>query len=114
MSRKPNKSYNELMELAEVYGVKDNALFTNAASQYELQKHVIDLMREEIDNNKLTCEKSYTAGEKNIYASPLLKELPKHIETANKTLLAMLEIINKLGHKKEVATALDAFNKEFS
>ncbi len=111
---KVKTTYNELLKLAAEYGVQDNALFQNAAKQYELQMQVVTMMRDAIDGADLTCEKTYLAGEKNTYANPLIKELPRHADSANKTLLAMLEIINKLGKRQEKESALGSFDKEFS
>lgn len=111
---KVKTTFDDLLKLAKEYGVDDNALFVNAAKQYELQMQVVEMMRDEIKGAALTCEKTYLAGEKNTYANPLIKELPRHADSANKTLLAMLEIINKLGHKQERESALGGFDKEFS
>jgi hypothetical protein len=112
--RKVKTTYTELLELATEYGVENNALFINAAKQYELQMQVVDMMRKAIDGEELTCQKTYLAGEKNTYANPLIKELPRHTDSANKTLMAMLEIINKLGKRQEKESALSSFAKEFS
>lgn len=115
MAKAKNKAtYDELLELAKEYGVENNALFLNAAKQYELQMQVVNIIREAIKSESLTCEKVYRGKEKNLYADPLVKELPRHTDSANKTLLAMLEIITKLGRKQEKETALGGFDKEFS
>ena len=111
---KPKTTYADLLELAKEYGVENNALFLNAAKQYDLQMQVVSIIRESINADSLTCEKVYRGKEKNLYADPLVKELPRHTDAANKTLLAMLEIITKLGKKQEKETALGAFGKEFS
>ena len=107
-------TYEQLLELAKEYGVESNALFLNAAKQYELQMQVITMMRDAIDGEALTCEKTYLAGEKNTYANPLIKELPRHADSASKTLQTMLDIITKLGRKQEKESALSRFDKEFS
>lgn len=108
------KTYDELMKLAQEYGVENNALFLSAARQYELQMQVIEKMRGAIEeSDSLTCEKVYRAGEKNPYADPLIKELPRHTDSANKTLQTMLDIISKLGKKSEQESELGKFAKEF-
>ena len=40
-------------------------------------------------------------GENNDYAAPLVKELPKHSDAANRTAGTILDIIVKLGRKTE-------------
>ena len=115
MAKPKNKAtYDELMELAVEYGVDKNALFLAAAKQYDLQMKVIDMIRVQIESaDSMTCEKVYRAGEKNLYADPLVKELPRHADSANKTLQTMLDIVSKLGKKKEKESALSQFEKEF-
>lgn len=96
------KTLEELLKLAREHGVENNALFVSAAEQYDLQMRVIMKIKEAIDGrNELTCEKVYKGKEKNEYADPLIRELPRHTDSANKTLLVMLDIINKLGKPVE-------------
>lgn len=98
MARKKT-TYAELLRMAKSYGVEKNALFLAAAEQYDLQQRVIKMMKEEIDENDLTTQKTYLKGEKNDYAAPLVKELPKHSDAANRTAGIILDIIVKLGRK---------------
>ena len=96
MARK-SKTYAELLKMAKNYGIEKNALFLTAAEQYDLQQRVIKMMKEEIDGSDLTTQKTYLKGEKNDYAAPLVKELPKHSDAANRTAGIILDIIVKLG-----------------
>lgn len=105
---KQTTTFDELMELARRYGVEDNALFVASAKQYATQQKVIENIRhalEEEDN--LTTSKEYVKGVSNIYANPLVRELPKHSDSANKTLNTMLDIVLKLGKPQEVSSRLD-------
>lgn len=97
MAAKP-KTYTELMEEAKKYGVEKNALFVQAAEQYSMQIAVIRKIKQTLqkDSNFITS-KEYVKGRENICAHPLIRELPKHVDSANKTLATMLEIITKLG-----------------
>ena len=94
---KKTATYSELLEMARNYGVEKNALFLAAARQYDLQQRVIDLLREGIEEGDLTTQKTYIAGQSNDYAAPLVKELPKHSDAANRTAGTILDIIVKLG-----------------
>lgn len=116
MSKRSVKStYAELIKLAEEYHVADNALFISAARQYEIQCQVIDMMRDQLnEDGSAVSTKEYVKGRENVYANPLIKELPKHADSANRTLSTMLEIINKLGKRQEKESALGSFDKEFS
>ena len=99
-------SFNDLIKMAENYGVADNALFVSAARQYEIQTKVIKSIEKILDEADLTVSKSYIKEVENVYANPLVKELPKHSDSANKTLAIMLDIIAKLGRKEEKSADL--------
>jgi formylmethanofuran dehydrogenase subunit E-like metal-binding protein len=93
-------SYAKLIKMAEAYGVADNALFLSAANQYTLQQRVIENIKKALDEeDSLVLTKEYVKNRANAYANPLVRELPKHSDSANKTLNAMLDIITKLGHE---------------
>ena len=93
-------SYAKLIKMAEAYGVADNALFIAAANQYTLQQRVIENIKKALDEEEsLVLTKEYVKNRANAYANPLIRELPKHSDSANKTLNAMLDIITKLGHE---------------
>lgn len=112
--KKIETTYDELLKLASEYGVADNAIFKNAAAQYEIQRQVIEMMRDQLNSDgSAVSTKEYVKGRENVYANPLIKELPRHTDSANRTLSTMLDVINKLGHKIESESALSAFEKEF-
>ena len=96
---KKTATFDELLKMAKSYGVDQNALFLAAAKQYDLQQRVIAMLQDEIEEGDLTTQKTYLKGEKNDYAAPLVKELPKHSDAANRTAQTILDIIVKLGRK---------------
>ncbi len=116
MSKKENATtYDELLSLAEEYGVQDNAMFVAAAEQYDTQSRVIKMIKDSIlENGSPITTKEYVKGRENVLPHPLIKELPKHSDSANKTLQTMLDIINKLGRKQEKESALSLLDKELS
>jgi hypothetical protein len=94
---KTRTTYDDLLKMAKNYGVDQNALFLAAAKQYDLQQKVIEMLKEGIEEGDLTTQKTYLKGEKNDYAAPLVKELPKHSDAANRTAGIILDIVTKLG-----------------
>ena len=107
------QTLDELMAMAKRYHVDTNALFCAAAEQYATQQRVIRRIRDTLDEaDKLTVEKSYQKDAFNSYANPLIRELPKHADSANKTLGMMLDIINKLGHEDAPTDDLQEFLEE--
>lgn len=92
------KTYTQLIKMAKQYGVDKNALFIQAAEQYSVQSEIIQKIKSALQGeNDLLTEKEYVKGRENIYVNPLVRELPKHADSATKSLGAMLDIIEKLG-----------------
>ena len=90
---KQKLSFDELMELAERYGVRDNVLFVSAANRYAGQLEIIRKIQEDLDDRGLTFEVIGSTGQKKVEAHPMASQLPKYNDTANKTLGVMLDII---------------------
>ena len=99
-------SFSDLIKMAENYGVSDNALFISAARQYEIQMKVIKSIEKILSQDDPVVTKQYVKATENVYSHPLVKELPKHADSANKTLNVMLDIITKLGKKEEKKSSL--------
>ena len=102
-------TFDDLMKLAKRYGLETNEFFISCANQYDRQAKIIEKMSNEIDTTDLLCTKEYVKGRENIMANPLIKELPKHTDSANKTLGMMLNIISTLGVDKPTNSKLDSF-----
>lgn len=94
-------TYDDLLKMAKSYGVDQNALFLAAAKQYDLQQKVIEMLKAGIEDGELTTSKTYISGQANEYTAPLVKELPKHSDAANRTAGIILDIIVKLGQKPD-------------
>lgn len=91
--------------MAESYGVDKNALFISAANQYIIQQNVIGMIKSALeDDDRAVVTKEYVKGRENLQANPLILQLPKHIDSANKTLSTMLDIIQKLGHEQQIGS----------
>lgn len=89
-----------LQTMAREYSIDNNALFCGLISQYALQFSVIEKMKAAVESDAtMTTEKCYLKGQTNMYASPLVRELPKHCDALNRTASMILDVIIKLGHK---------------
>ena len=93
---KQKLSFDEIMKLAEQYGVKDNVLFVSAADRYAGQIQIIEEMQESVRDG-LMMKTVGSKGQEKVEANPLVAQLPKYNDTANKTLGVMLDIIARLG-----------------
>ena len=105
MARVTEKYFNKesILQMAEQYGVADNALFVQTLKNYEtIQKSIEGIDQIVNQSQDLTISKEYVKGRENLYLHPAIKELPKQIDASNKTLDKMLDIIEKLGKTKAV------------
>lgn len=105
-------TYDELLKMAKDYGVDQNALFISAAKQYGVQMRIIDSIEKILSEADLLVSKEYVRDRENVYSHPLVKELPKHADSANRTLGIMLDIIVKLGKKAEAKSELGELMRE--
>ena len=109
---KKKLSFDEIMKLAEQYGVKDNVLFVSAADRYAGQMEMIQKIQEDLDERGLVMEVIGSTGQKKVEAHPMAGQLPKYNDTANKTLGVMLDIIGKLGTAAPAGDKLGEFLNE--
>jgi len=108
---KKKMTFDEIMDLAELYGVKDNVLFVSAAQRYAGQIQVIENMQEHLKGG-LMLATTGSMGQQKVEAHPLVAQMPKYNDTANKTLSVMLDIIDKLGTEAPAGDKLGEFLNE--
>ena len=106
---KQKLTFNDIMKLAEQYGVKDNVLFVSAADRYTGQMEMIRKIQEDLDERGLTFEVTGSQGQTKVEAHPMASQLPKYNDTANKTLGVMLDIIQRLGTAAPAGDKLGEF-----
>jgi len=109
---KKDLSFDEIMELADQYGVKDNVLFISAAERYAGQMDLIRKIQEDLDKRGLIFVVVGSTGQQKIEANPMASQLPKYNDTANKTLGVMLDIIQRLGTAAPAGDKLGEFLNE--
>ena len=109
---KKKMTFDEIMKLAESYGVKDNVLFVSASKRYEGQLEMIENIQEDLRDRGMIIEKINTNGDTVPVANPLVAQLPKYNDTANKTLGVMLDIIGRLGSAAPAGDKLGEFLNE--
>ena len=114
-ARKPNEKitpasiFRKMITFGKVYQIESEQDFQEAARIYAEEAYLIDQMRDQIAEEGLTVMKTYKTGDVPV-AHPLLSELPRHVESANKCLTTISNMISDRGAKKEKAARdLDAF-----
>ena len=105
----PAALYRKMIAFGKIYQVEKEQDFIEAARIYAEEAALIDQMRDKIAEDGLTVEKSYKTGSVEV-AHPLLSELPRHVESANKCLGTIGNMIGERGARVEKAVReLDAF-----
>ena len=105
----PAALYRKMIAFGKIYQVEKEQDFIEAARIYAEEAGLIDQMRDKIAEDGLTVEKTYKTGSVEV-AHPLLSELPRHVESANKCLATIGSMIEERGARVEKAARdLDAF-----
>ena len=92
------KSIAELKQMAEDYGVQDNALFKTTMDRYMTQIKVLERLKETIDDAAdVLVTKEYVKGRGNYYTHPAITEYNRTSDSANKTVATILKIIKNFG-----------------
>ena len=105
----PASLYRKMIAFGKVYQVEKEQDFIEAARIYAEEAALIDQIRDQIAEEGLTVMKTYKTGDVPV-AHPLLSELPRHVESANKCLATIGNMIGERGARVEKAARdLDAF-----
>lgn len=114
-AKKPNEKITpasilrKMLAFGKAYQIESEQDFIEAARIYAEEAGLIDQMRDQIAEEGLTVIKSYKTGDVPV-AHPLLSELPRHVESANKCLSTIGSMVAERGAKKEGAKRdLDKF-----
>ena len=103
-------SYRKLLKFGKIFEVDRDEDYKAAAMTYSEEADLIARMRTQLDADGMTVRKEYVKGRENICVHPLVTEIPKHVDCANRTLGIMGDIILKRGKKKpETNDPLDEF-----
>lgn len=105
----PSSIYAKMLKFGKIYQIDGEQDFLEAARIFADEAGLIDQMRDQIAEEGLTVMKTYKTGDVPV-AHPLLSELPRHVESANRCLATIGSMISERGAKKQKAARdLDAF-----
>lgn len=106
-------SLKALMTLGAKYKVDHEEDFIVSTKTFVEEARLIAEMRKQLKEDGLTVMKEYVKGRQNVTAHPLIAEIPKHVDCANRTLAIMVQIIETRGDKpeKEVEDDLTKFRQ---
>lgn len=92
-----NKSLNdraqEILKIAEQYGVEKNFLFITTFKRYIIQLKILTDLETAINEHGSMVTKEYVKGRQNLYTNPAIKEYNNAVNSANKTVSTLMSII---------------------
>lgn len=101
--------FRRLVEFGKQFNVDNDNDFREAVRNYAEESILITKMREQVDQDGLTTWKSYKTGDQMV-AHPLIQEISRHVDCANRTLSTISDILKNRGAKREeTGEDLDAF-----
>lgn len=83
-----------IIKQAKERGVENNFLFVTTFDRYLTQIKILDDLKKAIDEEGMTVTKEYVKGRKNVYTNPAVSEYNKTTDSANRTVTALIKIIN--------------------
>ena len=93
-------NYRRLLRFGKIFEVQNDEDFKAAAMTYAEEVALIAQMRTQLEEDGMTVEKEYVKGRQNVCIHPLVQEIPKHVDCANRTLGILGDIIVKRGKKR--------------
>ena len=90
-----------IIKQAEDRGVENNFLFVTTFDRYLTQIKILDELKDVIAEEGMTVKKEYVKGRKNVYSNPAVSEYNKTTDSANRTVTALIKIINGFGTNQD-------------
>ncbi len=88
-----NEQAQEILKIAEEYGVNSNFLFINTFKTYLVQLKILQDLENSIKKDGTITTKEYVKGRENIYTHPAIREYNNTVNSANRTVTTLMKII---------------------
>lgn len=102
-----NDKAQQILSIAEQYGVEKNFLFITTFKRYSIQLQILGDLEKAINEHGSMVEKEYVKGRKNLYTNPAIKEYNNAVNSANKTVSTLMSIIKTNSNNYNDDTAED-------
>ena len=83
----------EIIRIAEKYGVEQNFLFITTFKRYQVQLNILTELEKKIKEDGALVTKEYVKGRGNIYTHPAISEYNKTSQGANNTVTTLIKIL---------------------
>lgn len=88
-----NDKAQQILSIAEQYGVEKNFLFITTFKRYSIQLKILGDLEQAINEHGSMVTKEYVKGRQNLYTNPAIKEYNNAVNSANKTVSTLMSII---------------------
>ena len=86
----------EIIRIAEQYGVEQNFLFLTTFKRYQVQLSILNDLEQKIKTEGSLVTKEYVKGRGNVYTHPAIGEYNKTSTSANQTVATLIKIFKSL------------------
>lgn len=96
-----NEQAQEIIRIAEKYGVEQNFLFITTFKRYQVQLNILNELEQKIKEDGSLVTKEYVKGRGNIYTHPAISEYNKTSTSANQTVATLIKIFKSMRNDEE-------------
>lgn len=91
----------EILRIAEKYGVEQNFLFITTFKRYQVQLNILNDLEKRIKDDGSLVTKEYVKGRGNLYTHPAISEYNKTATSANQTVATLIKIFKSMRNEAE-------------
>ena len=91
----------EIIKIAEKYGVEQNFLFITTFKRYQVQLNILNELETRIKEDGSLVTKEYVKGRGNLYTHPAISEYNKTSQGANNTVATLIKIFKSMRNDNE-------------
>lgn len=91
----------EIIRIAEKYGVEQNFLFLTTFKRYQVQINILTELEQRIKDDGSLVTKEYVKGRGNLYTHPAISEYNKTATSANQTVATLIKIFKSMRNENE-------------
>ena len=88
-----NEQAEEILKIAESFGVSKNFFFITAFKRYMVQLKILNELETSLKNDGVLVTKEYVKGRQNVYSHPAIQDYNRTTDSANKTVATLMKII---------------------
>lgn len=92
---------NEILRIAEKFGVEQNFLFLTTFKRYQVQLSILNELEKKIKEDGTLVTKEYVKGRGNVYTHPAIAEYNKTATASNQTVATLIKIIKTLRNEDD-------------